>query len=79
MMRHQEAHQLKQPLISVVMSVFNGELYLSEAVESILNQTESNFEFVIINDGSSDGSREQLEGISKPIPACGSFINPIEV
>lgn len=44
------------PIISVLMSVYNGEPYLSKAVESILSQTFSDFEFVIINDGSADGS-----------------------
>lgn len=38
------------------MSVYNGEPYLSEAIESILQQTYSDFEFVIINDGSTDNS-----------------------
>lgn len=50
-----------KPLVSVVMSVFNGGGYLAAAVESILDQTEKNFEFIIVNDGSSDGSQEQLE------------------
>jgi glycosyltransferase involved in cell wall biosynthesis len=43
-----------QPLISIVMSVFNGEKYLEDAIQSILNQTYKNWEFVIINDGSTD-------------------------
>ena len=47
---------VKEPLISVVMSVYNVENYLSEAIESILNQTYKNFEFIIINDGSTDKS-----------------------
>jgi glycosyltransferase involved in cell wall biosynthesis len=42
------------------MPVFNGEPFLREAVESILNQTYHNFEFVIINDGSTDGSTTML-------------------
>jgi len=42
------------PLISVVMAVYNGECYLHESIQSILNQTYSNFEFIIINDGSTD-------------------------
>lgn len=48
--------KLNSPLISVVMSVYNGEKYLAEAIESILNQTYKNFEFIIVNDGSSDKS-----------------------
>ena len=42
------------PIISVVMSVFNGELFLKTAIKSILNQTFTNFEFIIIDDGSTD-------------------------
>jgi len=49
------------PLISVVMSVYNGEKYLEEAIESILAQTYSNFEFIIINDGSTDGSLDVIK------------------
>jgi len=46
------------PKISVVMSVYNAERYLREAIESILNQTFTDFEFIIINDGSTDNSLE---------------------
>ncbi len=45
-----------QPKISVLMPVFNGELYLKESIDSILNQTFSDFEFLIINDCSTDNS-----------------------
>jgi glycosyltransferase involved in cell wall biosynthesis len=40
------------------MSVYNGEKYLKTAIESILNQTYTDFEFIIINDGSTDQSRD---------------------
>jgi glycosyltransferase involved in cell wall biosynthesis len=43
------------------MSVFNGEKYLREAVESILNQTFVDFEFIIINDGSTDKTKTILD------------------
>jgi glycosyltransferase involved in cell wall biosynthesis len=46
------------PVISVIMPVFNSEKYLGKAIESILNQTFDNFEFIIINDGSTDGSKK---------------------
>lgn len=45
-------------MISVLMSVFNGGKYLNEAISSILNQTYSNFELIIINDGSKDESEK---------------------
>jgi glycosyltransferase involved in cell wall biosynthesis len=44
------------PLVSVLMPVYNGEKYLKEAIDSILNQTYTNFEFIILNDGSTDDS-----------------------
>jgi len=44
------------PRVSVVMSVFNGENYLEEAINSILHQTLSDFEFIIIDDGSDDST-----------------------
>jgi glycosyltransferase involved in cell wall biosynthesis len=50
--------KMKDPMVTVLMSVFNGEKYLSEAIESILNQTFTDFEFLIINDGSTDSSRD---------------------
>ena len=49
---------LDNPKISVIMSVYNGEKYLREAMESILNQTSTDFEFIIVNDGSTDNSLE---------------------
>ncbi|MBA7934711.1 MULTISPECIES: glycosyltransferase family 2 protein [Klebsiella] len=47
-----------KPLISVLMPVYNASLYLKEAIDSVLNQSESNFELILINDGSSDNSEE---------------------
>lgn len=49
------------PHISVIMGVYNGERFLREAVNSILQQTYSNFEFIICNDCSNDGSSLILE------------------
>ena len=51
----------KSPLISVILPVYNAEKYLSEAIDSILNQTFTDFEFIIINDGSTDNSSSILQ------------------
>lgn len=53
--------EYKQPLISVIMSVYNGAEYLGGSVESILNQNYRSFEFIIINDGSTDDSLKILK------------------
>jgi GT2 family glycosyltransferase len=44
------------PLVSVALPVYNGEKYLAEALDSILAQTFTNFEFIIVDDGSTDNS-----------------------
>ena len=49
------------PEISVIMPVYNGDKFLIKSIKSILNQTFKNFEFIIINDGSSDNSLKIIE------------------
>ena len=44
------------PTVSVIMPVYNGEQYLRIAIESVLNQTLQDFEFIIVDDGSSDST-----------------------
>lgn len=45
-------------LISVIMPVYNGEQFIRESIDSILNQTYRNFEFIIVNDGSVDSTKQ---------------------
>ena len=49
---------MKYPIVSVVMPTFNRQKYLDEAIESITNQTFKDFEFVIVDDSSTDNSVE---------------------
>ncbi len=49
------------PIISVVLPVYNGEKYLAEAIDSILAQTFTDFELIVINDGSTDGTLAILQ------------------
>jgi len=53
------------PKISVVMSAYNSEDYVGEAIDSILNQSFGDFEFVIINDGSTDRTPDILSEYQK--------------
>ena len=46
------------PTVSVIMSVYNGEAHLAEAIESILSQTLTDFELIIVDDGSQDESAD---------------------
>jgi len=52
------------PRVTVLMPVYNGETYLAEAIESILNQTFTDFEFLIIDDGSTDNTWDILSNFN---------------
>jgi len=52
------------PLVTVLMPVYNGEDFLKQAIESILAQTFIDFEFLIINDGSTDGTARVISKFS---------------
>lgn len=56
---------MQNPLISVLMPVYNAEKYLEESVQSVLNQTFKDFEFIMINDGSKDSSLKILKKYRK--------------
>ncbi|MFY0750717.1 glycosyltransferase family 2 protein [Pseudomonas sp. NFX5] len=53
------------PLISVILPVYNGAAHLASAIDSVLNQTVSNFELIIIDDGSTDNSLSILREYEK--------------
>ncbi len=55
-----------EPKITILMPVYNGEKYIYKAIKSILNQTFANFEFLIINDGSTDQSIEIIKSFKDP-------------
>ncbi|WP_162426757.1 glycosyltransferase family 2 protein [Pontibacter pudoricolor] len=54
------------PALTVLMPVYNAEKFLSEAIDSILEQTFQDFEFIIIDDGSSDKSASIIQSYSDP-------------
>ena len=57
-------NNLTKPKVTVLMPVYNGKKYLGEAIESILNQTFTDFEFLIINDGSTDQSTQIINSFN---------------
>ncbi len=57
---------MSQPLVSIILPVYNAQDYLKESLDSILNQTYTNFEFIILNDGSKDESEKVILGYTDP-------------
>lgn len=57
---------MKNPKVSVLMTVYNAERYLRSAIESVLNQSFSDFELLIVDDGSTDHSREIINSYGDP-------------
>lgn len=53
-----------EPLISVLMPVYNGMPLIKASIDSLLNQTYSNWECIVVNDGSTDGTMEYLNSIT---------------
>lgn len=55
---------MNNPLLSIIVPVYNVEKYLHRCIDSILNQTFTNFELILVNDGSTDNSRNICEEYS---------------
>ena len=58
------------PLVSIIVPVYNGKKYLSEAIDSILSQTYHPTEIIIVDDGSTDGSAEIAQRFSSTVKYC---------
>lgn len=74
----------KAPLVSIIIPVFNGSLFLKEAIDSALSQTYSNYEVIVINDGSVDNGKtaqlansygSQIRYFEKANGGCASALN----
>lgn len=55
-----------QPDVSVIIPIYNKRRHIRRAVESVLAQTHSNFELILVDDGSTDGSLEALKSLDDP-------------
>ncbi|MFV9972455.1 MAG: glycosyltransferase family 2 protein [Francisella endosymbiont of Hyalomma asiaticum] len=63
--------------ISVIMSVYNAEKYIAQAIESILQQSFKDFEFIIVNDGSTDNSLAIIKKYEELIVELGLYLERI--
>jgi glycosyltransferase involved in cell wall biosynthesis len=57
---------INSPSVTVLMPAYNAGRFIREAIESVLAQTHSNFEFIIINDGSTDNTEDVIRSFSDP-------------
>lgn len=67
------------PKISVIMSVYNGEQYLEESIKSVLSQSLSDFEFLIVDDCSTDATRNILQRYACADPRVKIFVNSTNI
>ena len=58
------AQSASKPLISVLMPAFNVEHYVGSAIESVLKQSFADFELIVLDDGSSDGTAKIIDTYS---------------
>lgn len=66
---------LNNPLVSVLMTVYNREKYVAEAIESVLSSTYNNFELIIVDDASSDNSLEIVKFYEVNDPRIKIYVN----
>ncbi|MEP3857058.1 glycosyltransferase family A protein [uncultured Porticoccus sp.] len=56
------------PLIDIIIPVYNGERFVCEAIDSACKQTHQNIRIIVVNDGSTDGSREKILALTGQLP-----------
>ena len=64
LMGHEPSDMVAHPLVSVIIPVYNGEKYLARCLESVVSQKYVNIEILVVNDGSTDGTRDIIKAYS---------------
>ena len=67
--------QMNMPLVSVIMPVYNAERFVDKAIRSVLEQTYQNLELILIDDGSTDGSRQIIQAYADKDPRVRILTN----
>ena len=57
---------MKEPLVSIILTLYNGEKFVRETIESALAQTYTNWEMIVVNDASTDGSADIVSSLDDP-------------
>ena len=65
-----------QPLVSIIMPVYNCEKYLTESIGSVISQSYQNWELIIVDDGSTDRSSEIIDAYSQKDVRIKAFHKP---
>lgn len=69
-MKTETHHAPVHPIVSVIVPVWNRERFIAEAIHSILAQTFTEFELIVVDDGSTDGTRNVVASIADPRLHC---------
>jgi glycosyltransferase involved in cell wall biosynthesis len=56
---------MPNPLVSVIIPVYNAENFIEQTIQSVLNQTIQDFEIIVLNDGSKDNSGAVIQALKK--------------
>jgi len=72
-------YRTKSPVLTIYMPVFNAAPYLAQSIDSILSQTFSNFEFIIIDDASTDSSWKIIKSFARKDKHIRSYRNKINL
>ena len=62
---HQKRHSSKEPLVSVIIPAYNAERFIARTLQSVLAQTYTNLEVIVVDDGSGDGTAQIVKSIAQ--------------